>query len=355
MTPLVLLFKSLTAQFTSDCLEQILNQFYEAVSESLTTDHNRALLSALVLQALRDLAKLESRPRRLTEVACEWCSAIYANREKFEDWESLLLVCLGLGFRHRDPLQRDFNVTLTHTEHHCGLVDVVFKSQESEAIADLLSALTMFCDSFEYRDGMLGICAGHLVGLRNLIPFSPRLRQGVIRFVEFVGYEGFEATGTENLTELLDHLQVTVEEMSPECRWVSLLLDVIQSSEGTQRLSHRYWEFLVELAISWPRLKLGDTGALKIAKSLIGNQEWDKLECWIGFAWTASVSEIITMTEEDLETSTLLLLRQRPAAFQRLEQWMERWSRKHRWGCVPKWFQPILTRAREAIQRLVAP
>jgi hypothetical protein len=32
---------------------------------------------------------------------------------------------------------------ITHTEHHRGLVDVVFESQESEAIADLLHAWTM--------------------------------------------------------------------------------------------------------------------------------------------------------------------------------------------------------------------
>ena len=285
--------------------------------------------------------------------AYEWCSAIYENREHLEDWESLLLVCLELGFRHLDARRLPY-IRLTHTGHHRGLVDVVFKSQNSEAIADLLQAWTTDDDLPEPVGEMVGICAGHLVGLHNLVLFSPRLRQLIIRFAERAGYKGFEGAGVEKLVELLDHLRIAVEEMDRTYRWASLILDVIRSSEGPQRLSHWYWEFLVELAISeseW--LKFGDTDALKIAESLIDAQEWDKLECWIGTVWT--VSESAGITEEDLERSTLLLLCQRPGAAQKLEQWIERWSQRWSRRRVPESFQRILTQAHEAVQRQDAP
>ena len=57
-----LLFKSLTALFTSDCLCRILSQFSEAVLSSVNGDQRR-----LIPDALRDLAKLEIRPPCLTE------------------------------------------------------------------------------------------------------------------------------------------------------------------------------------------------------------------------------------------------------------------------------------------------
>ena len=249
---------------------------------------------------------------------------------------------------------------ITHTKHHLGLVDVVFKSQKSEAIADFLHAWTMGYSSPESAGEMVGCCTGRLVGLHNLGPFSPRLRRLVIRSVEIVGYNGFEGAGVERLVELLDHLHITAEEMDETYRWASLLLGMIQSSGGTQFLSDWYWELLVELAVSEPWwLEFGDTNVLKIARTLIDAEEWGKLECWIGTVWT--VSEPAGIPVEDLEHSALLLFRQRPGAAQRLEQWIERWS--HRYGdSIPEWFQSrvtrkcemfqlILTRAHEAVQR----
>jgi hypothetical protein len=128
--------------------------------------------------------------------------------------------------------------------------------------------------------------------------------------------------------------------------WISLLLGVIRSSEGIQRLSDRYWELLVELAVSdkWsPRFE--DIPGPEITKSLIDAQEWGKLECLIGFKWMYSTEGGIT--EEDLEHSTLLLLCQRPGAAQKLEQWMERWSQQRRKN-IPELFQRILMQAHEA-------
>ena len=191
----------------------------------------------------------------------------------------------------------------------------------------------------------------------------------------------------EKLVELLDHLHVTAEDMGVIDWWSSLLLDIIQSPEGTQCLSDWHWEPLVERAVVGLWLPtFGDIDALKIAKSLIDIQEWGKLECWIGILWTVSGREIAEegmsselgetaegisseseevteggmdsqlagFTEEDLEHPTLLLFHQRPSAAQRLEQWMERWSQK----CgkdIPESLQRILTRVHEAARRQDAP
>ena len=346
-----MLFTSLTALFTSDCLDRILGQFSKAVLLAVNGDRSK-----FISDALRDLVKLGAQPRCLTEFAYEWCSAIYGNREKFEDWESLLLVCLEVGFRHLNPRQPRFGIKLTHTGYHWGSVDVVFKSQKSEVIADLLQAWTLGYPSPRPADTLVNICAGHLVGLHNLVQFSPRLRRLVIRFIWNAGYKGFEGAGVEKLTELLDNLQVTVEDVDERELWMSLLLDVVRSSQGTQHLSHWYWELLVELAVltrAWPKSGLRDSP--EITKSLVEAQEWDKFECWIGLVWLCSWGrDVEGMTEEDLENWMLLLFRQRPGAAQKLKEWMERRSREREWD-IPESFQRICERVHEAVQGQDAP
>ena len=324
---------------------QVLDQFSEAVLPAVNGNEIQGLF---VSQALHDLAKLESRPARLTEIAYEWCSAIYANRENFEDLENLLLDCLELGFRHIDPSERRFPVRLTHTEHHRGLVDVVFKSQKSEAIADLLMALAADYSLAGQAGEMDSVRMGYLINLHNLGPFSPRLRQLVIRLVATTRYKGFESTGVE----LLNHLHVTVEEMHDPYGWTSLLFDVIRSSEGPRRLSDWYWECLVELTALGRTPKFGDADALKIAKSLIDAEEWGKLECWIGVVWM--YSWLWRIPGEGLEPPTLLMLRHRPGATQRLEQRIEQWSQRYPRD-MPEPLQQILTQAHEAAQQKVSP
>ena len=328
---------------------QILNQISEAV---LLAINGNCTQPRFVSHALRDLARLESRPPRLTEIAYEWCSAIYANREKFEDLENLLLGCLELGFRHLDSSERDLPVKLTHTEHHRGLADVVFNSQKSEVIVDLLHALTANGYLPEEADEMVGICLGHLVDCYKLVPPSRSLRQLVKRFVKVAGYERFEGVELGKLIGLLDDLSVTVEEMDDIYERSPLLMDVIRSCERPQRLSDWHWECLVELAVLGRAPEFGDAEALKIAESLIDAEEWGKLERWIGVVWMCSGLGYIP--EEGLEPPTLLLLRHRPGAAQRLEQWMEQWNQ--RWKKVtPEPLRRILTQAYEAAQQQVSP
>ena len=140
--------------------------------------------------------------------------------------------------------------TLSHTEHHLEMADVVFKSRKSEAIADLLHAWVTGGSYETPTPTLLSLSTEHLVGLHDLVLLSLRLRRLVIRSVESIGYGGFEGLEVQRYVELLNHLRVTVEDMNWKPVWTSPLLDTLQSSEVAQCLSYWYWELLVELVIS---------------------------------------------------------------------------------------------------------
>ena len=334
--------------FTSDCMELVLDRLSKAVLSAINgTPTQRRFISHM----LRDLIELETRPACLTKIAYEWCSVIRENHHSLEDWESLLLVCLEIGFRHLDFQRRYIEAKITHTEHHRGLIDVVFKSQESEVIADLLHAWTMESGSYKPAYALLGFCAGRLVGLHNLVPFSPRLRRLVIRSVELIGCNGFERVGVERFIESLNHLHVTVEDIDSGVDWAKFLLYTIQSFGLTHHVSHWCWELLAELAVlESQRLELDLARTLHIMTSLKEAKEWSKLECWMGIVWMLLPREANAMAEGDLGHSMLLLFHQRPEAVQKLEQWMERWGRGH-FNHVPDSFQQICKQALEAAQR----
>jgi len=330
--------------FASDRMEPIMHRLSKAVLSAINGTHFQRFF---IPRMLRDLIKLETHPACLTEIAYEWCSVIYENRESLGDWESPLLVCLNIGFRHFDFQDQRIKAGIIHTEHHRGLVDVVFKGQESEAIADLLHAWTARNNFQGPSHELLGFCAGHIIGLHNLVSFSPRLRRLVIRSVELIGCKGFEEVGVERFIELLNHLHVTVEDMDDQFKWTTLLVDTIKQ---THHLSHWYWELLVELAVSgslW--LELDFAQGLQTITSLTGAKEWSKLECWIGIVWMVWPQEADAMAEGDLGQSMLLLFRQRPGAVQKLEQWIERWGEDD--GEIPESFTQICKQAHEVVQQ----
>jgi len=300
----------------------------------------------LVLAILNDLVKLKTTPERLTKITYEWCSLIYEKRESVQDWETLLLVCLEIGFRHLDFQHHSIKATITHTEHHQGLVDVAFKSKKSEVIADLLHAWTTKSNSHEPAVDLLSPCAGHLVELHNLVPLSSRLRRLVIRSVELTRDTILEAVGVERFIEFLNHFHVTTEDMDDMSSWVKLLSGAIQSSEEPQNLSHWYWELLVELAIVSHSVVINPMDGLKTTKYLIEAKEWGKLEGWMGIVWMLLPKDA-DPTQGDFGHSMTLLFRQRPRAAQKLEQWMDRWDQEP-YNSIPESFQRIRGEAREA-------
>jgi hypothetical protein len=334
--------------FTSDRIEQILDRLSKLdLSAVSDTEAKRKFIPYV----LGNLIKLETRTECLTKMAYGWCSVIYENRRGLQDWENLLRICLEIGFRHLDFQCRSIEAVLTHTEHHRGLVDAVFESQKGEVIADLLHAWTAESKSDQPARALLGLCAEHLVRLPNLAPFPPRLRRLVTRSVELIGYKGFEEVGVEGLIGLLDRLHVTVEDMDDKSVWAKLLLETFQTPEGAQHLSHWYWELLVDLTISLPWLPQDRPAySPRIMEFLTDAQEWSKLEYWIGIVWMLWPLGAGGMTREDVENSTRLLFHQRPGATQKLEQWIERWSRgpvNH----IPDSFRLVCERAREAAQQ----
>jgi len=303
--------------------------------------------SGFIPHVLRDLVDLETRPLCLTKIAYDWCSVIYENRHTLEDWEGLLLTSLEVGFRHLDPQVTTLTLTLTHTEHHREVADIVFKSQNVDAIADLLQSWAVG-DSPPIPPGAR---AERLVCLCNLVPFSSRLRQLVICSVEFVCYGWFEGVGVDRLVELLGHLHVTVEDMVLPFLWIRILVGTLKTSEGARLLSHWYWELLVELVVSeLVRITPEVSYNPQITAFLTEAQEWSKLECWMGTVWISWPPEDREITEEDLSYSMLLLCRQRPGALQKLEQWMERRSQVANRN-IPESFQRICKQAREAAQQ----
>lgn len=349
-------FKLLTPLFVSDRLERILHQLSKAIVSNISATRPTYLLISGVLHKL---ARLENRPDLLTKMAYGWCSVIWENRQSFRDrqTEALLLRSLEIGFRHLDRQILWDAYEFTHTEHHQALADVVFGSEESEAIADLLRAWT---GGLRPARTLLSIYAGRLIGLHNLVPLSPRLRQLIIRSVGIIGYKGFEGVGIERFFELLNCLHVRVVDMENKFHWKLLLLDIIKSSEGAR---YQVWELLVELAILVPR---GSVSFAKgwpvtesvefvydshVVESLVESQEWDKLECWMSFVWTEWPPKI-DETAEDLEHAMVSLFRRRPSAAQKLEQRMERWGQE--WHSdIPESFQRTCKQAYEAAQQNV--
>ena len=83
---------------------------------------------------------------------------IWENFQGLQGPKSLLLASLEIGFRHLDFQYPGIETGLIHTEHHRELVGVVFESQKSEVITDLLQAWTRYPGY-----ALLGLCAEPLL------------------------------------------------------------------------------------------------------------------------------------------------------------------------------------------------
>ena len=319
VTPYSLLFELLTLSFASDRLEQIVSQLSQAITSAICTSHPRCNLLPVVLDRL---SVWGNRPSCLTRMAYWWCSVICENYRSLKDGDGLLLLSLEVGFRHLNPHDYRIEAELTHTEHHQRMIDIVFESGDDEVIADLLHAWTSYSGSHK-PPPPLSICAMHLICLQ---PSSQRLRRLVIRAIGSVGYQEFKQAGAEEFFELLNHLHASIEDMDDNKDWATLLLDIIEHSEGIRRLPHSYWRLLVELLFSESQRPRDVSWNPHIITSLEREQEWDKLECWMGVVWMAWPPEGGKTTEEDLERVMRSLSHHRRGAIQSLGEWMERWG-----------------------------
>ena len=92
--------------------------------------------------------------------------------------------------------------SLVDTEHHRGLIDVVFNSLKGEVIADLLYAWTIGNNPLEpEHTSLLNICAGHLVIVHNLVSFSPRYGDLLYTLLSPLFTRGLREQGWRDLLE----------------------------------------------------------------------------------------------------------------------------------------------------------
>jgi hypothetical protein len=316
-------FKLFTVLSTSNHFDRIISQFSQAMTAAIGGNHPGC---SLLQDFLIDLRDLRNRTVHLTKMAYEWCSVVYENLPNLADGGRLLLLSLEIGFRHLDPNDHNRAIQLVHTGNHWQMTDIVFGSGHTEAIADLLQAWILGSEP-ERPLPSLRTCVENLAGRHNLQPFSPRFRQLVIHSVELVGCEGPWQAEVEGFIGLLDQLCVGVEDMQDTSIWVGLLLGILRSSEGTQRLSHRLWELLVELVVLGSQLTRYRAYIPQTTTYLKNAQKWDELECWVVIVWILWPPESQNTAEVNLVLAMSSLAHERPDALRKLEQLMEKWSR----------------------------
>jgi len=310
------------------------------MAQAINTSHP---LCAPLPELLERLCNSKSQSKQLTEMAYEWCSLICENYSTLEGARDLLLLSLETGFRHIDP--RNMEAKLIHTEHHQKLASIVFSSQDSEAIADLLCAWTSRSD-FTVPYPQLEICAQHLIDLHYLHHFSSRLRSHIIHAIGLIGYQKFEQIGVEEFVRLLNDLQVCAGDNISGPRWAGILLDTIKSSEAIQHLSYSYWKLAVQRIAFWLDELETSTYSPHTTMSLVDAREWDKLKYWITIVWLVW-TPVGGSTTEELEDAMLSLSHQQPGALQKLGKEMEKWSTVLPWINISESFKQTCKKAHD--------
>ena len=325
--------------FTSDRMVQVMSQVSGAIASALESSRPQR---KFIRVALCILVRLEKRPSSLAREAHDWCAIIWGNRQRYEDWETLLLLSLEVGFRHLDLSYLWASLNFTRAEYPQELIDTILKGKNSEAIADLICALRVADHSCQLA---LSVCANYIVDRPNdaTETFPSRLRKVISLCVEPGGFEVLKYMGRERFVELLNRLHIEIQDVMVPSRyttWTRVLLKIVRSPEGVRHLAVQSWELLANLATSGFS---STTYKPDVMAFLLEAEEWDKLECWMGVVWMVW-STRPGITVKDLEHATALLFHHRPSSVNKLTGWMERWSKECN-ADVPEAFQQICERA----------
>jgi len=324
----------------SVCLAQVISQLSRAIIAAIPTS------PPLLQSILAELTKWDSRPEDLRVAAHEWCAVVSKNYRKLDDGEDLIFHCLEISVRGLDPEYQWPNRQL-YTKHYPHMADIVSHSGGDETIADLLQAWIILCES-GISSELLKLWAAHLMRLGHVASTPQRLRQLAIQSIMYLSFrlgpDLFEPAGVEGFVMLLDRLVININDIPDvynQRRLLERILQVVQSPEGQRSLSYQYWELIPELVpgsalygsshdewlCTLPPFENLSPGSInyeaQVMVSLEGEQEWDKLECWMGFVWFTLHPETDPIPE-DLERVMLSLLRQRPSAAEKLEQRLQR-------------------------------
>ena len=284
-------------------------------------------------------------------MAYQWCSAISENIGRLERNETpsespsrlryggvesrplrrgdhpspyitLLFMAFAVGFRQVDPNYISTDIYLVHTRHHESMLDHVFKSEDDDAIADVVSAWVV-----DPLVSPSGSCARRLIELAERgRPFSPRLRQVIVYAIRGRWPIELKVAGLE-LVLLLNHLEVSVEDVddiASKLYWVTLLVGVLRSPVGRESLSSHYWISLGNLISTGARVPTGSPGLdMETMRSLEETEDWEKLEIWLLVVWGSRYTDG-AVPMEDVERTTLKLFLQRPIAIQRFKDLYEK-------------------------------
>ena len=252
-------------------------------------------------------------------MAFAWCAAICEEIEDDGQCASLIYPVFRVGFScfTRDEIQ--FEVDYIPTVHQ--MVDLVFERVDYEILADALYVWTSQ-GNYNNCDRLLGPCAGHLVELAQADrEFPPRLGQAIIRVINLVDF--VERVGVERFVGLLAHLEVGIDDITTaRDNWATLILEIIASEVGREQLPFRYWELLVQLSRNFS----GELRSVLCDGEIIGSleeeEEWEKLECWLGAVWIVQYRSEDEPEVEVIIQATAALLQRIPKAAQRLKGWV---------------------------------
>ena len=318
-------------------MKQVVGQVSEAVSSAPETSDPE-----FIYHALRILTQLKDRPTDLAEAAYGWCVMIWRNHHNYYGCGTLLYLSLEVGFRH---LRRTGPWTIpvsTSAKHHQEIFDAVLKSNNTEAVIDLMWASVLI----DGTGGLgLSICTDYVLNLCSAAtePLSQKLQEIFITCVGRTGLGAPEKVGKGRFVDLLNRLRIDIEYLwGGRDTWAMVPLKIIRSPEDARNLAAQSWELLADLAAETRWLdhdSLNATYSPDVTASLLKAKEWDKLECWMGFVWMVWPPEAGNVVE-GLGDTTKLLFQQRPGAVHKLTQRMERWSRNH-FTNVPESFKQI--------------
>ena len=233
----------------------------------------------------------------------------------------LVPVILEIGFRLAGPRHDGSALHLNHTSHHGRVFEFAFSSHDDEVIADAASVWIVGGNPAPSSS-----FAGYFTKrVERSTPFSPRLRQVIIRAIELIEYNGLEVSGLETI-RLLNHLNLDTDDMVDKLGWVWWFAGVICSPAGLESLSPHYWCLLDKLSLCANHHRtLGLWGA-EVMRSLEEAEDWEKLEVWMAVVWQSLDYDELVSTTGDVERVTLELLSRRPSALLRFEPLCERGS-----------------------------
>ena len=193
------------------------------------------------------------------------------------------------------------------------MFDIVFSGGDDEIIAD---AVGVWLVDRNYT--LPGLCARYLAKrMERDASFSPRLRRVIIHALQRNWNSELTVSELEFL-HLLNRLEVCMDDVQEGKEWIRLLVGVIRSSSGLEKLSLHYWDLLYKLMLVTEIAGGFLPRDVEVMKLLEEDEDWEKLEVWIVTMWWPPYNWF-DKEMQDIEQVTLKLLSRQPSLLPRFE------------------------------------